>query len=228
MTNSEFENAIRESISEHIEEYISEDEIDNTPHDFSSEFETKMKKLIDSLGKPKHISRKKMIACIVAAIIAACAASMSVSAVREAFINFITNIFDTHTNVQVVEDNNAPFDFAYKYEVTADMSDYEFIGINEYISKREYVFENEHCTLYFTQYIKEYYDVAVNTEGYEMEELFVNGKEGFYIDMYNHNAKSITWNNGDYVLSVYATYDEGYNLDKTSMLTIANSVQKAE
>ena len=210
MTNSEFENAIRESISEHIEEYISEDEIDNTPHDFSSEFETKMKKLIDSLGKPKHISRKKMIACIVAAIIAACAASMSVSAVREAFINFITNIFDTHTNVQVVEDNNAPFDFAYKYEVTADMSDYEY------------------CTLYFTQYIKEYYDVAVNTEGYEMEELFVNGKEGFYIDMYNHNAKSITWNNGDYVLSVYATYDEGYNLDKTSMLTIANSVQKAE
>ncbi len=218
MTNKEFDDLIKQAITEHFDEYFLESEIDYTPHEFSPEFEKRMNKLIGSMGKIKHISRKKLITCIIAAIIAACAASMSVSAIREAFINFIMNVFDTHTDVQSVYDD-APLDFSEKYEVTADMSDFELMSIKEYISHIEYTYENEHCTLYFRQYIKEYYDIAVNTEGYEMETINVNDREGFYINMYRHNAKCITWDNGDYVFSIVTSYNNEYNLDKQMMLS---------
>ena len=142
MTNKEFDDLIKQAITEHFDEYFLESEIDYTPHEFSPEFEKRMNKLIGSMGKIKHISRKKLITCIIAAIIAACAASMSVSAIREAFINFIMNVFDTHTDVQSVYDD-APLDFSEKYEVTADMSDFELMSIKEYISHIEYTYEND-------------------------------------------------------------------------------------
>ncbi len=228
MTNNEFENAIKEALTEHIDEYIPLSEVDFTPHDFSPEFEAKMQKLIDSIGKHKYISRKKLIACIVAAIIAACAAAMSVSAVRESFINFITNIFKTHTEVQSVADETAPLDFSDIYEITAGMSDYKLTDMSEDAFEREYIYENEYCTIYFRQYIKEYYDISENTEGYDMEEIYINGCEGYYIDMYKSNAKKITWDNGDYIISIFAIYDDTYKFNKSKLLDMANSVQKVD
>jgi len=82
MTNKEFENAIKEALTEYIDEYIPISDADFTPHDISPEFEFKMQKLIDSIGRRKYISIKKLIACIVAAFIAACAATISAGAVR--------------------------------------------------------------------------------------------------------------------------------------------------
>lgn len=61
-----------------------------------------------------------------------------------------------------------------------------------------------------------------------METINVNDREGFYINMYRHNAKCITWDNGDYVFSIVTSYNNEYNLDKQMMLSIANSVQKVE
>ena len=154
--------------------------------------------------------------------------AMSVSAVREAFINFFMNIFDTNTVVQSVEDMDAPLDFIDKYEITADMSDYENFDISEFISEREYTYENENCTIYFTQYIKEYYHISINTEGYDIETIYINGCEGFYVDMYNQNGKIITWDNGDYVLSILVSCDVDYKFSKNQLIDIANSVQKVE
>ena len=43
MTEKEFDMLIKRAISEHIDDYIPESEIDYTPHKFSKEFENKMK-----------------------------------------------------------------------------------------------------------------------------------------------------------------------------------------
>ncbi len=228
MTDKELENAVKEALTEYIDEYIPISDADFTPHDFSPEFEVKMQKLIDSIGKHKYISRKKLIACIIAAIIAACAAAMSVSAVRELFINFITNVFETHTEVQSVADDTAPLEFSDIYEITADMSGYKLTDMSEDAFEREYIYENEYCTIYFRQYIKEYYDISENTEGYDMEETYINGCEGYYIDMYGSNAKKITWDNGDYIISIFALYDDSYKFNKSSLIDMANSVQKVD
>jgi hypothetical protein len=228
MTDLEFEQYITSVIKEYGENYIDEALIDNTPHKFSREFERKMDILMGKSHKKIKITPKNLLIAITAALLAVFIMAMSVSAVREAFINFFMNIFDTNTVVQSVEDMDAPLDFIDKYEITADMSDYENFDISEFISEREYTYENENCTIYFTQYIKEYYHISINTEGYDIETIYINGCEGFYVDMYNQNGKIITWDNGDYVLSILVSCDVDYKFSKNQLIDIANSVQKVE
>jgi len=228
MTDKEFEAVVGQAIALHFDEYIPESKIDDTPHEFSPEFEKKMNKLIADIGRYRRIPRKKLIACIAAAIIAACIASTSVSAVRTAFANFITSIFDTHTDVRSVTDDVALNDFSVKYEIGMDLSEYTLTELEEDSMTRTYVYESEHRTLIFTQYIKKYYDIAVNTEGYEMEQITVDGKEGFYIDMYKQYASFLTWDNGDYVFEILITCDEGYNPDVNYIINVADFVQKVE
>ena len=229
MTIREFDEIVGMVIRENITTYIPESELDYTPHKFSLRHRRKMNKL---MGKPtyslRNITPRKMIAILTAAIIAACVASLSISAVREAFIRFITEIFETHTDVQTVETNNTPLDFVDIYEITTDLSDYELIICSEDSSDRKYIYQNNYCRIYFTQSIKAYYDVSVNTEGYDMEIVAINGYEGFYVDMYEHNGKIVTWDNGDYILSIFATYDREYDFSKNELIKLAESVQKVE
>lgn len=228
MTDLEFEQYITSVIKEYGENYIDEALIDNTPHKFSREFERKMDILMGKSHKKIKITPKRLLIAVTAALLAVFIMAMSVSAVREAFINFFMNIFDTNTVVQSVEDMDAPLEFTDKYEIMTDMSNYEIVDFRELISKHAYTYKNENCTIYFTQYIKEYYDISINTEGYDIETIYINGCEGFYVDMYNQNGKIISWDNGDYVLSILIFCDSDYNFSKDELIHMANSVQKVE
>lgn len=69
---------------------------------------------------------------------------MSVGAIRTAFLNFITETFDTHTDVRSVYDPDASLDFRDKYAMTADMSDFELTEHTIDIFNNNYIYENEH------------------------------------------------------------------------------------
>lgn len=228
MTEKEFDMLIKRAITEHIGDYIPESEIDYTPHKFSKEFENKMNKLMGKPSAIKHISHKKIMVYIAAAIVAASMITLSVGAVREAFIRFITSIFQTHTDVRSVIDTNAPIDFSDKYEITSDITEFKIVSTSEDVFTREYIYQNEHCTVIYNQYIKAYYNVTENTEGYNMEVIDINGSEGYYIDLSDLYSKRIAWDNGDYVFSISVTYDETYQFGKDELFEIANSVQKME
>ncbi len=228
MTDLEFERYITSVIKEYGANYIDEKLIDNTPHKFSAEFERKMNILMGKSSKKIKITPKKFIIVVTAALLAVFIMAMSVSAVREAFIKFLMNIFDTHTVVQAVDDVSAPLDFNDKYEITEDMSDYELTNFSEDVFSREYIYESDNCTVYFTQYIKEYYDIAINTEDYNMETIYVNGCEGYYVNMYNQDGQIISWDNGDYVMSILVSCDNEQVIGKNKLIDMANSVQKIE
>lgn len=228
MTNAEFDDIIREAFRQNISHYFSEDDIDYTPHKFSPEFERKMNILMGKGSKPVKFTFKKLLIAVIAALLAVFLIAMSVSAVREAFINFFVDIFDIRTVVESVDDVNAPLEFTDKYEITADMSDYELTDFSEDIFDRSYIYENEYCTIYFEQNIKEYYHISVNTEGYDIEPIYIDGCEGFYIDMYNQNGKTLIWDNGDYVLSIFVFCDSGFDFSKDELINMANSVQNVE
>lgn len=228
MTDLEFEQYIASIIKEYGTDYIDEMLINNTPHKFSSEFERKMDILTGRNSRKIKLTSKNLIIAITAVLTALFIMAMSVSAIRESFINFFIKIFDTHSVVQSVDDTKSPLDFTDKYEITADMSDYKLLDIREHLSELEYIYENENCTIYFTQYIKKYYDIAINTEGYYIETIYINGYEGFYVDMYNQNGQIIIWDNGDYVLSVLVSCNDEYDFGKNELIDVANSVQKVE
>lgn len=228
MTNAEFDDIIREAFKQNISHYFSEEDIDYTPHKFSPEFERKMNILMGKDSKPVKFTFKKLLIAVIAALLAVFLIAMSVSAVREAFINFFMDIFDIRTVVESVDDVDAPLEFTDKYEITADMSDYELIDFSEDIFSRKYTYENENCTIYFTQYIKEYYHISVNTEGYNIEKIYIDGCEGFYVNMYNQNGQIISWDNEDYVLSILISCNVGYKFGKNELIIMANSVQNIE
>lgn len=226
MTEKEFDMLIKQAIAEHIDEYIPESEIDYTPHKFSKEFEDKMNKLMGKPTTARHITHKKIITYIAVAIVTASIVTLCTGAAREAFVRFITNIFQTHTEVISVTDKDAPLDFSDKYEITANMTEFELVSTSENVFTREYIYQNEHCTIIFDQHIKEYYDVTENTEGYDMEAISINGSEGYYIDLSDLYSKRIAWDNGDYIFSISATYDEAYQFSKNELFEIASSVKK--
>ena len=143
MTDLEFERYITSVIKEYGANYIDEKLIDNTPHKFSAEFERKMNILMGKSSKKIKITPKKFIIVVTAALLAVFIMAMSVSAVREVFIKFLMNIFDTHTVVQSVDDVSAPLDFNDKYEITEDMSDYELTNFSEDVFSREYIYESD-------------------------------------------------------------------------------------
>ena len=228
MTNAEFDDMIREAFRQNISHYFSEDDIDYTPHKFSPEFERKMNILMGKDSKPVKFAFKKLLIAVIAALLAVFLIAMSVSAVREAFINFLMDIFNTHTVVESIDDADAPLEFTDKYEITADMSDYELVDFRESIFCRKYTYENENCTIYFEQKIKEYYRISVNTEGYDIESIYIDNCEGFYVNMYNQNGQIIMWDNGDYVLSILVFYNSDFDFGRDKLIDMANSVQKVE
>lgn len=56
----------------------------------------------------------------------------------------------------------------------------------------------------------------------------MNGFEGYYIDMDGLYAKMIAWDNGDYIFTIDAIYDENYDVNKAEMLAMAESVKTVE
>lgn len=240
--NTELYNAFELS----AEQYISDSVPDMPDHVFSKRFERKirrLRKIADSTPMPK-VTLKKLPIYIAAAILAALLAVTA--GAGKFFKNFIMEIFDTHTDVTADFNNNAPdtikdiysdymsdsdnpqVDFKDKYEITADLKGFELDSMTEDIFERQRVYKNPHCIIIFTQKIKKYYDMAVNTEGYKIETVTINGNDGFYIDMYKQNAKYLTWDNGDYIFILNVICDNNYNINKNDIIETAESVQKAE
>ena len=232
MTNEQFDIFLENSIANFGDDYVELPDMPIVQHTFSKKFERKMARLIrrqKSFYFPMlKTPLRRTVTIIVTAVIVLSTMVMSVGAIRTAFLNFITETFDTHTDVQSVYDPDAPLDFRDKYEITADLSDFELTDHTIDIFTNSYIYENEHCYIFYNQSIKEYYNVAVNTEGFEMETVYVNGFEGYYIDMDGLYAKMIAWDNGDYILSITVTYDENYDVSKAEMLAMAESVKIVE
>ncbi|MGN1136300.1 MAG: DUF4367 domain-containing protein [Oscillospiraceae bacterium] len=227
MTEKQFDSFLERTIKNFGDEYIDFSEDTIIQHTFSREFERKMSKLIKqqkSFYFPmiKTPVRRIVIVLITAAIVLSTMV-ISVTAIREAFINFITEIFDTHTEVQIIQDDTAPDFFEDIYAITDIPDGFEIVFQNDNIEETPLLiteYQNGQEYVIFCQNIKSKYDVNVNTEGYEMIQIYINGNEGFMIDM--GDDIYITWDNGKYILEISG------NIGKDELIGIANSVQKVE
>jgi len=195
-------------------------------HEFSRAYIRNRDKLIRRRSRSyyKLISTAgRRIACfIIAFFIAIFATIFSVEALRTAFVDFITQIFSTHTVFQSADTENAPETIEEIYVITHDMSEYE-IGLERYDERSryiDYVIGTEKMVA-FVQYVKPDWSPHVNTEDAVMEEFKLGDITGIYF-LDNNGYNSYMWDNGDYILRIYG------NIDKSEMELIILSVQKAE
>lgn len=227
MTDSQFDIFLEKSIKGYGNEYIDFPEDLYEPHVFSKGFEKKMSRIIKSERSFYFPAIKtplrRLVTAAITIIVLMSVMTMSVSAFRDAFIGFIARIFDTHTEVQTIDDDNAPLSIEDIYAITVPEG-FELVYADDDLSNRpccsfSYIKNNEY--IFFTQFVKSEYDVNVNTENNPTEYIEINGYNGYIIDLEN-DEYYISWDSGDYVFDITG------NIGKDTLIDIAETVQKVE
>lgn len=222
MTESNFEKALYDALTPEYETAM-QNVVDE--HEFSPEFEKKMKKLINRRNKPYYriinTARKRTACAAVVFLIASSVTIMNVDALRNTFSDFFVDIHEKFSIIQSVGDDTSPTTLEDIYEITYNLDGFEIVynKKNEFIQYLTYV--KGDTVIYFSQYTKNKYNPSINTENAKILTIDINGHEAIYfID--NHNYCNLIWDNGDYIISL------GSNISGNVLIDMAESVQKVE
>ncbi|MCM1316438.1 MAG: DUF4367 domain-containing protein [Alistipes senegalensis] len=194
-------------------------------HEFSTEFEKNMKKLINRRNKPYYkiinTAGKRTACAAVVVLVVSSVTIMNVEALRNAFSDFFVSIYEKFSTVQPVEDDTSPTTLEEIYEITYNLNGFEIIydEHDEYSNIIHY--NKDNIVIYFKQCTKNMYDSDINTENAKILTVDINGHEAIYfID--NNDYYHIIWDNGDYIISLSS------NISENTLIEIAKSVQKVE
>ncbi len=222
MAESNFQKALYDALAPEYE--ISMQDVADE-HEFSPEFEKKMKKLISRRNKPYYKiinTAGKRTACdAVVVLVVSSVTIMNVEALRNAFSDFFVSIYEKFSTVQPVEDDTSPTTLEEIYEITYNLNGFEIIydEHDEYSNIIHY--NKDNIVIYFKQCTKNMYDSDINTENAKILTVDINGHEAIYfID--NNDYYHIIWDNGDYIISLSS------NISENTLIEIAKSVQKVE
>ena len=193
-------------------------------HEFSKRFERRMGKLIrrGKTGSPVGaiaFLRRHMVA-FVAAIIILFASAMSVSAVRAAVFEFITEVYEKFTHIFFNESRSSS-DSAGEFIVRRP----SFIPEGfELVSEKTagpvlLVYEKGSDYISYRQQRVEDVSMDINTEGAELEELEFKGLPAKYYS--NQGVQNLLWYDDEYLYMVSST------LDRDAVFRIAESVETA-
>ena len=221
MAESNFEKALYDALAPEYETAM-QDVADE--HEFSPEFEKKMKKLIKRRNKPYYriinTAGKRTVCAAVIVLVASSVTIINVEALRNAFSGFLISIYEKFSTVQPIDDTT-PETLEETYEITYNLDDFEIIyeELSEYRHDIDYA--KDDIMIYFSQCTKDSYNPDINTENTEVITININGKEAIYFTD-NHYYNHLIWDNGEYIISLNS------NIDKNILISIAKSVQKVE
>ncbi|AZT89581.1 DUF4367 domain-containing protein [Caldicellulosiruptor changbaiensis] len=202
-----------------IETLPTDDEIE---YEFSNEFERKMERLIrrsktrNLIGGMAFLRRR--VVALIAAIIILFASAMSVSAVRAAVFEFITEVYEKFTHIFFNESRSsqdAADGFAI-YEPAYIPEGFKLVNKNtDGLVLLEYEKENDFIS--YSQQCLENVSININTEGVKLEELEFKGLPAKYYS--NQGVQNLVWYDDKYMYTVSST------LDRDIVFKIAESVE---
>lgn len=90
---------------------------------------------------------------------------------------------------------------------------------NDYCIYNYYVNDESELTITFCQWVKKDYEIHVNTEIGQLDEIIINEKAGICVDYEDskYDGIDIIWDNGDYVLEIVT------NMPKSEAINLAKS-----
>ncbi len=215
--NELFLQALEETYDDEFENYMSSlEERYGCEHIFGNKHNREMAKLIKRQRRPyfKLISTAgRRAACIIVAFIVMSASALSVKAIREAFFDFISNIFSDHSVVTTESgtDKGYPTNIEEEYYISELPDGFEEMDKGKtdnsidisYFRNDEYVF--------FTQYTKTAYEQTYDNERSEFNEYMdSDGKQ--YMVITNKSGITYIWDNGRYIFEVTSNLDKEYVL----------------
>lgn len=224
IANENFKKALYDAL---IHEYVTVMRTaDDTVHEFSPKFESKMRKLIKRRNKPYYSiinTFGKRVACVAVIILLASSITvMSVEALRNAVADFFVSIYEKFSTIQFInEDTHVPLTLEDTYGIVYDLGEYEIINEEKTDTSYWITYNKDDIIIEFQQYTKNDYDKNINTENTMITTIDINGHEAVYfID--NQNYHHIIFDNDYYIIDIMS------NVDKSVFLDIVESVQKVE
>ena len=212
---------------------ISEYENDLETHEFSHHFEKRMNKLIKSIGGGSFLLfgnrvplRKAVQLAFLILILAVLAAA------TYAFISwssFNVKEYDIYSLLNVTDISDAPLTLEERYEIGADLSEYnyEVLVDNNSMTITYYTnLYNKNKTLEFFQMTKKSLkNKRINTENAAQTPttIEINGCIGLYIQTLK-GEHMLLWDNGSYFIQVFGSKEFSIN----ELILICDSVKKAE
>ena len=211
---------------------IAEYEKDLETHEFSRRFEKRMNKLIKRMGGGSFLLFRNRVPLRKAVQLAFLILILAVlAAATYAFISwssFNVKEYDIFSLLNVTDISDAPLTLEERYEIGADLSEYdcEVLLDNDYKVNIFYANLYNNKTFYFSQWTKEALEnKRINTENSAQTPTMieVNGCIGLYTQMTN-GAHLILWDNGSYFIEVIGSKEFSTN----ELILICDSVQKVE
>jgi len=202
-----------------VETLPADDEIE---YEFSNEFKRKIKKLIRQNKTRSQVEAmaflRMRVVVFVAAIIILLVSAMSVSAMRAAVFEFITEVNEKFTHIFFNESRSsqdAADGFAI-YEPAYIPEGFKLVNKNtDGLVLLEYEKENDFIS--YSQQCLENVSSNINTEGVRLEELEFKGLPAKYYS--NQGVQNLLWYDDKYIYVVSST------LDRDIVFKIAESVE---
>lgn len=228
MTDSQFEELLSETIQKFGGDYIEIPEEMWKPHRFSRTFEKRMRQLLwkERGIRPaqKRIPLRMLITVIITAIVAVSVAALSVSAFWKEIVGFVTDVYNTFTNVQAETDENAADTLEEIYEVTWVPDGFELVLDDLTPGMHRVDYRNGEEYICFKQFAMVNYNANYDTERSDMERINISSMNGFWVP----ETQVLVWKNENYVFEVIVSIDPEQQDAQNTAATIAKSVQKVE
>jgi len=189
-------------------------------HEFSKRFERRMARLIVQQRKPYYpVINRAWKRALLAAIIALMLflAAMSVGAVRERVIRFFIKIYNTFSTVVLKPESlNGPM-LAQIFVITDLPDGYELIASEQLELSTRYVYRHPNgSSLSFQQFMPDFAQFIIDTEGISLEDVPLDGFAGQY---YSRNGRgNLLWYSHGYAFLLSG------DLDKEILVRAALSV----
>ncbi len=193
-------------------------------HEFSKRFERRMRKLIrrSKTGSPARgvVFLRRRVVALAAAIVILLATAMSVSAVRAAVFEFITEVYEKFTHI-FFEESRSSNDAVDEFIVCRPSFIPEGFELDNEKTAGPVllVYEKGSDYISYSQQRLEDVSLHVNTEEAELEELEFNGLPAKYYS--NRGVQNLLWYDDEYLYIVSST------LDRDAVFKIAESVETA-
>lgn len=192
---------------------------------FTDKFENKMQKLIKTEKKPYYIMINtvgKRVACIIIAVLVSFTAMMSIEAIRRPFIEYIVNTFEKYSAVYFKNNSQITPETFETYAPEYIPQGYKEVkreGTAEFMYNYVTYSDNKGNILDFQQDIS-IGSVSINTEGVEIEKLYINNTESIYYE--NLGVQTVLFADGNYS-HLIRCYEN--TLSKEELIKIAESIK---
>ncbi len=182
---------------------------------FSKDFESKMNRLIKFGTENKRKSKLYIRYILIAAVLfVAAALSFTVYANLDSIGRFFVSNFGTYSSVIVSDSRGFKESFEELY-VLDETSGFVLVSSDKISSIMTLVYGNaDGKPAVFSQCLGVNYTSTVNTEGFEIETVLINGEDGIFIDM--GGISYLQWCENGYIFSI------AVNIDKQQALNLVN------